>query len=146
MTPRAALLGHEAVCPDCEDGRIPVVTECSSSRSEEPYLYTGRFQACPRCDGTGVVLNERRSVERDSGSTLVNAFRQLRVDLDLANAVAVHQADHIDQLIRENRAIRTVMHDQARLLDRAEFKHIPKGGDAHAHLDSVGHHARGGGR
>jgi hypothetical protein len=134
MTPASALLPYERHCPDCNgEGRVeclgvhPRRLAGGITVMEQPDVWT---ETCSRCDGTGVVMNDRRESERTPGSPLVEAFRQARADLGLAHATVVHLESQVDVLILENRAQRRIILEQAKVLDRADFK--PTKGDAHA--------------
>ena len=117
MTPHSALNGNERHCPDCGgEGRI----ECaginrvgSTSQMEQPDEWT---ETCERCDATGVIVDERREFERESGSPLVDAFRVVRAELALAHATIAHQDQQIDALLSENRRLREAVAKAARFI------------------------------
>ena len=129
MTP-AALLPHESPCPDCEDGRVPVSYATTSPTAEEPSLSSERFVTCRRCNGTGIVIDERRTVARDSGSPLVEAFRHVRVDLDRANITVAQLQHHVDALLVENRRYRDAIDKAASVMERMVQARTGKG-DSH---------------
>ena len=52
MTPARALLPHESVCTECDDGMVPIMQP-----GRDEMLYTGRLEACERCGGCGVIAN-----------------------------------------------------------------------------------------
>ena len=104
MTPMRALLPHESVCTECDDGMVPIMVP-----GRDEMLYTGRLEACERCGGCGVIANERRDHTRPVDE-VADAFRELRaawMEQALARAEAEqllateratvrHQADQID--------------------------------------------------
>jgi hypothetical protein len=61
---------------------------------------------------------DRRSADRPTGHELYLELVRAKNDLALMYADA-------ERLRAENRALRTVVHDQARLRDRSDFKHTP---------------------
>jgi len=106
----------------CDDGWITVeLTGPASSASIEPVVVATRREACPDCDGRGHA--DRRERERDSHSDLYQAFVALRNALSIAQLDAEELRFVNDRLLAENRAQRVVIQHQARLLDRADFKH-----------------------
>ena len=118
MTPRAGLLPNESPCPDCNDGRVPVVRP-----GRDEMLYTGYREVCPRCDGTSVILSERRDKLTRPGEDIALEFTILRNDLAREHAIVVQQADHIDKLLAENRRFREAIDKAARVIERRTHAH-----------------------
>lgn len=116
MIPAAALLPHETHCRRCGgEGTVPGEEDYTSSTATEPHSI-GRVP-CPAECADGVVIRDRRERERVDAQA---DFTRLRNDVAFYYALAIHQADHLDQLIRENRAQRQILVEQARLLDRSQ--------------------------
>jgi len=63
-------------------------------------------------------MTDRRSPDRPTGHDLYLELVRAKNDLALMYADA-------ERLRTENRALRVIVVDQARLLDRADFKHTP---------------------
>jgi len=91
----AALLPHERVCPDCDDGRVPIMVP-----GRDEMLYTGRLEICSRCDGTSVIVNERRERDRDpSDHMITRLINTITFDRDEWKAKS-------ERLERENKRMR----------------------------------------
>lgn len=122
MIPRAALLSHERLCPDC-GGDKRVMREVPTSLdgiAAEP-----RWEEidCPTCDGTGVKADERRHRERnsydDASTRLINLITASR---DEWKARAEHAERQTDCLLVETRRLERVVHEQAKALDESDHK------------------------
>jgi hypothetical protein len=118
----AALLPHESPCPDCEDGKVPVVQVCTSSTAEEPTLATGRIEDCRRCDGVGIIVDEQRAAARDKDSPIYREFVELRNELSLRGALLDQQTATIRRLLEENRRLRAAVAKAARVIERSAPK------------------------
>lgn len=120
MTPAAALRPNERLCPDCDSGYITVeITGPTDSASTGPNVLGTKREVCERCDGTGVIVNDRRESTREPGPAWTD-FERTANALTLETAenvrlrgVVAHQADQIDRLIRENASLRTIVHTQS---------------------------------
>ncbi len=104
MTNAAALLPHEKICPDCcGDRKVMEVRPCISPTATEPFMQTGLEIDCPVCDGTGVVVRERRDRFTRAGGEIAAEFTELRNALAIEHAICVEQTETIRRLIDENR-------------------------------------------
>jgi len=77
-------------------------------------LYKGETETCQRCDGTSVVVDERRDRTRPGGE-IAAEFTMLRNLMALEIAVRDSQ---IDGLIAENRRFREAIEKAARIIER----------------------------
>ena len=115
-----SLLDHEIVCPKCNG---------NADRDD-----------CGRCDGLGVLLNDRRMFLR-TPATFADDFTRMR------NAMALEVAcrdQQIDALLTENRRLREAVAKAARVIEvNATQKGVMPNADAVA---AVHHLGRGGGR
>lgn len=126
----AALLPHEKLCPDCGgDREVAEVRPCTSSTATEPFMTTGRMIPCPNreCDGTGIIVTDRRAVERPDGE-IAEAFTDLRLAVVgwQERAVAAEAKvgvlnDLLDVAEREIASARRMNADQAELLRTADY-------------------------
>lgn len=143
MTPNAALLPHERLCPDCHGEKVVEVSGVHPSRPaggvtamEAPDTWT---EPCDTCDRTGVVLNERREHERPAGSAWTDFVRSnhnaqlLAADVErlereghAQRAVIQQQARDLDLAKEENRRLRILNRKQSDLIDEAAH-HMPGG-------------------
>lgn len=115
IDPRA-LTDNEQLCPDCGGEKfVAEVRPCTSSTAIEPFMATGRMIPCPNreCDGKGTVLKEERRAKRRPHGPAWTEQQRVSMECTL-------RGETIARLERENRALRIVVRDQARLLDRAE--------------------------
>ena len=84
-----------------------------------------RTEPCSRCDGTAVIVDERRLRDR-TASTVADDFTRLRNATDL---VIAHQAGQIDRLLAEVRRLQEAVHKAAQAIESKAFR---TKGDHHA--------------
>lgn len=95
--PAAALHPHERICPACNGERtVEIVEHTYSTTATTPRT---RREDCSVCDGTGVLLRERRDGTRHAPQTEIGAaFRDLRLAAHDAHATRIEAETQLDLL------------------------------------------------
>ncbi len=131
---------------------VEYLVDCPECGNEEEYRRT-----CRRCDQEGFLTSddERREFPRLAGDPVwdemtraqnraMNLAKRNKEQADeieklesitrVQHATIKHQETQIDDLIRQNRALRVVVHDQARQLAVSDYGHKKEGAaDASTH-------------